>query len=136
MTTYVDTNVIIDLLQPGSKHHAWSLGAVEQAKTQGPIIVSDAVYSEFSISMDTEEHADETLSQFAFVRCGYSNQVLFRAGRAYARYRKNKGSKANVLPDFFIGALADVEKSPLLTRDPDKVRTYFPAVEIITPPKS
>lgn len=133
MTTYVDTNVIIDLLESDSEHHAWSLNAVEEAKTLGPILVSDAVYSEFSIAMESEEHADETLNQLAFVRCGYSNRVLFLAGRAYSQYRKNRGTKANVLPDFFIGALAEVEEAPLLTRDPQKIRTYFPAVELITP---
>ncbi|UVO50368.1 PIN domain-containing protein [Sphingomonas sp. SUN019] len=135
MTTYVDTSVLIDLLEANSEHHAWSLTQIEKARVSGPVIVSDAVYSEFSIALDTEEHADEALNQFSFVRCGYSNQVLFRAGKAYLRYRQSKGTKTNVLPDFFIGALADTERAPLLTRDPQKVRAYFPTVELITPQK-
>lgn len=133
MTTYIDTNVLIDLLEPESAHHEWSATAVERARASGPIIVSDAVYSEFSIAMDTEEQADTVLTDLAFVRCGYPNQALFRAGRAYAQYRRNRGTKSNVLPDFFIGALADVDDAPVLTRDPTKVRTYFPDVQLITP---
>jgi predicted nucleic acid-binding protein len=38
-----------------------------------------------------------------------------------------------VLPDLFIGAHAQVEKLPLLTRDTRRYRSYFPTVELITP---
>jgi predicted nucleic acid-binding protein len=38
-----------------------------------------------------------------------------------------------VLPDFFIGAHAEVENLPLLTRDVRRYRTYFPTVALIAP---
>jgi predicted nucleic acid-binding protein len=133
MTTFVDTNVLIDVLEPGAEHHEWSKGALEAAKSGGPVFVSDAVYSEFTVSMDSVDAANEVLQRLALVRCSYSDPVLFKAGKAYAAYRKNQGPKLNVLPDFFIGALAADEEAPLVTRDPGKVRTYFPDVELITP---
>ena len=34
---------------------------------------------------------------------------------------------------FFIGAHAYVAHLPLLTRDPRRVRTFFPSVRLITP---
>jgi len=37
------------------------------------------------------------------------------------------------LPDFFVGAHAESEGLSLVTRDPDRVRTYFPQVKLITP---
>jgi len=37
------------------------------------------------------------------------------------------------LPDFLIGAHAAAEGMKLATRDPDRVRAYFPAVHLITP---
>ncbi len=43
------------------------------------------------------------------------------------------GGKAQVLPDFFIGAHAAVEGWPLLTRDASRFRTYFPHLEVIAP---
>ena len=41
--------------------------------------------------------------------------------------------KARPLPDFFTGAHAYVANLPLLTRDPRRVRTFFPSVRLITP---
>lgn len=133
MTSFLDTSVLLDLIDEKSDHHTWCVEELAKAKRNGPVIVSDVVYSEFSVTLSSEDEADSALEKLALVRCGYRNQVLFRAGKAYAQYRRNKGQKLNVLPDFFIGALAEVEKAPLLTRDPKKVGTYFPSVEIITP---
>jgi predicted nucleic acid-binding protein len=133
MTTFVDTNVLIDVLEPDAEHHDWSKNALESAKRNGPVFVSDAVYSEFSVSMDSVDVTNEVLRGLALVRIGYSEGVLFKAGKAYAAYRKNRGQKLNVLPDFFIGALAADEEGPVVTRDPGKIRTYFPDVQLITP---
>ena len=133
MTTFVDTNVLIDVLQPDTEHHVWSLAALEAAKGEGPVIVSDAVYSELSIAMETLEATDEVIARLSLERCGYADPVLFSAGKAYLKYRQNQGAKLNVLPDFFIGALANYERAPVLTRDPAKISTYFPDVVLLTP---
>lgn len=37
------------------------------------------------------------------------------------------------LPDFYIGAHAEVEGHTLVTRDAARYRTYFPGVRLITP---
>jgi predicted nucleic acid-binding protein len=59
--------------------------------------------------------------------------ALFLAGQAFLRYRRAGGSRSNVLSDFFIGAHAAVERCPLLTRDVQRYRTYFPTVRLIAP---
>jgi predicted nucleic acid-binding protein len=58
---------------------------------------------------------------------------LFLAGKAFQSHRARGGSKAGMLPDFFIGAHAVVEGIGLLTRDTRRYRSYFPTVELITP---
>jgi len=37
------------------------------------------------------------------------------------------------LPDFYIGAHAESERLPLLTRDPARYRRYFPKLRLLAP---
>ena len=59
--------------------------------------------------------------------------ALFLAGKAFMRYRSAGGIRTGVLPDFFIGAHADVERLPLLTRDARRYRHLFPTAALIAP---
>jgi hypothetical protein len=49
------------------------------------------------------------------------------------QYRKAGGIRPGALPDFFIGAHADVEFLPRVTRDVKRYRTYFPTIALIAP---
>ena len=60
-------------------------------------------------------------------------EALFLAGKVILRYRKRKGIKQSVLPDFFIGAHAAVQGLKLLTRDKGRYATYFPTVHLVGP---
>jgi predicted nucleic acid-binding protein len=62
-----------------------------------------------------------------------SYDAAFLAAKAHALYRKRRGTKLSPLPDFFIGAHAAVQGYSLLTRDPDRYRSYFPTVRLIAP---
>ena len=59
--------------------------------------------------------------------------------RAYLAYRvcrkgdSGKGAPAVPLPDFFIGAHAQVMGWTLATADADRFKTYFPAVPLKSP---
>ena len=37
------------------------------------------------------------------------------------------------LPDFLIGAHAKADGMKLVARDPDRVKTYYPDVQLVTP---
>jgi predicted nucleic acid-binding protein len=43
-------------------------------------------------------------------------KALFLAGKVYLRYRRGKGTKRSLLPDFYIGAQAAVLGMDLITR--------------------
>jgi len=133
MTTFVDTNVLIAILRPSEPHHAWSVEQLQKCKMGGPAIIADIVYCEFSIGMATKNDVDAAIAGLGLERLSESDEVLFRAGKAYKKYKESGGSKTNVLPDFLIGALAEVTGSPLITANKKDFVGYFPNVKIISP---
>jgi predicted nucleic acid-binding protein len=133
MTTFLDTNVIIYLLEPTSPFHNWAKTVVGKSRTAGPLLISDVVYSEFSVTLDSVQDTDQALDQLGIERVQFSTRALFLAGRAFVKYRKGGGTKTSVLSDFLIGAQAETEGAPLITNDRHYFSSYFPAIQLILP---
>jgi hypothetical protein len=133
MTTFLDTSALLAALNEREPHHSWSVYQIEARRLKGPIIIPDIVYSEFSIGMASRANTDIAIQELALERLANSDDVLFRAGRAFKKYKERSGPKTNVLPDFLIGAIAEVSKAPLLTANSDDFIKYFPDLEIISP---
>ena len=133
MTTFIDTNILIDVTKEDSEHHVWSVERLNDARSRGPVIVSDIVYCEFAVAIPEQDQIDEAIGRLDLERCGYSDAALYRAARAFRAYRDKGGPRENLLPDFLVGALAETEDVALLTRDPARIRTYFPDVQLIEP---
>lgn len=135
MTTLVDTNILISLLDPNHQHHAWSSAQLVARKVIGPALICDIVYCEFSVGMASQAHVDTAIQTLAIDRIGRSSDAaLYRAGQAYKKYRGQQGTKSNVLPDFLIGAVAELAGVPLLTANGGDYAGYFPQVTLICPP--
>lgn len=133
MTTFFDTNVLISVLNDQETHHTWAVQQLEECKATGPAIISDIVYCEFSIGMASQDAADAAILRLGLERYQCSDAALFRAGVAFKLYRRNRGTKNNVLPDFIIGAIAEVEDIPLVTANRSDFQGYFPKIKLITP---
>src|SRR5688572_11433185 len=118
MTTLIDTSIVIYLLDERSPHHEWSVEELDKAKKSGPVIIPDIAYSELSVGLPSKEATDKAISDLALERYPCSDESLFRAGRAFKKYKEeNRGPKNSVLPDFLVGAQASSEKFPLLTNN-------------------
>jgi predicted nucleic acid-binding protein len=131
--TLVDTNILVDILANNPVWMSWSAERLEECARVGALIINDVIYSEVSIGFETEGALIEKLGVIGVVVERVPASALFLAGKAYLRYRVSGGSRTSVLPDFFIGAHAQVAKLPVLTRDTRRFRTYFPDVQLLTP---
>lgn len=132
--TYLDTNVIIDLLDDASERFERCLELFEEAKARGRVFLSDIVYSETSIGFDTQDALDEVIANLGLSRSPISDDGLFAAGRAFKKYKEETdGPKNNVLPDFFIGAQAKADNMPLITSDAKRMVGYFEGLEVLKP---
>ncbi len=131
--TLVDTNVLIDILSRDPVWYEWSAARYAERQALGRMAIIEVVYAECSVSYGSAEQASQALEALAVERDVMSDAALWRAGQAFRHYRRQGGSKSNVLADFFIGAQAETLGVPLLTRDAGRYRTYFPEVAVVAP---
>lgn len=131
--TLIDTNVLLDLVTDDPDWADWSIEQLEAAALRGPLLINDVIYAELAVRYEHIERLEAFLAEAGLDVAAMPRSALFLAGKVFQKYRKAGGSRAGVLPDFFIGAHAAVDQLDLLTRDTARYRTYFPTVRLITP---
>jgi predicted nucleic acid-binding protein len=129
----VDTNVLLDVFEDDAEWSAWSQDRLDSASTTDTLAINLVIYSELSIGFARIEELEVVIREASLAVEDIPREALFLAGKAFLRYRRSRGTKRNVLPDFYIGAHAAVMQWPLLTRDVTRYRTYFPTVSLIAP---
>jgi hypothetical protein len=129
----VDTNVLVDVLQDDPQWAEWSIGQMRAQAALHALVINPVIYAEMSLSFSTIEALDDVVQTLALELREIPRPALFLAAKAYAQYRRRGGRRAQVLPDFFIGAHAAVEGWPLLTRDASRFKTYFPTLDVLAP---
>jgi predicted nucleic acid-binding protein len=129
----VDSNVILDVYTDDARWADWSEAVLNRYYTSHLLYINPVIYAEISIGFNRIEELESSLllSDFKFLQI--PKEALFLAGKAFLQYRRRQGNKTSPLPDFFIGAHAAVADLLLMTRDPARMRTYFPTVQLITP---
>ena len=129
----IDSCVILDLLTNDPKWANWSESILEQYSQTNTLYINSIIYTEVSMGFEKIEELEDAISQLGVKVIEMPRETLFLTGKAFLKYRKNKGTKNSPLPDFFIGAHATVSKFHLITRDLAKYKTYFPQVKLIHP---
>ena len=129
----VDTNVLVDVLADDPQWADWSIQQLRFQSKIHRLVINPSVYSELSLTFSTVEALDQTLAGLGMAMIELPRPALFLAGKAFVRYRRQGGTKSNVLGDFFIGAHAAVSGLTILTRDTQRYRSYFPSVALVAP---
>lgn len=129
----VDSCVITDLANPESPWYQWSAETLEKLDQDHVLAINPIIYTECSIGYALIEEVENLFEHLGFAIKDIPKEALFLAGKAFLQYKKRKGEKGNVLPDFFIGAHAAVSNYGLVTRYRGRFSTYFPSVQLIMP---
>ncbi|WP_404480614.1 type II toxin-antitoxin system VapC family toxin [Novosphingobium sp. BL-52-GroH] len=128
----VDSNILIDAIEPGAAYHDWSHEQLGRAIGEGAFI-DPIVVGEISPRFSAFADLAAVLEALALPIKDLTLEVSWRAGRAHLEWLRNGGRRGSLLPDLLIGAHAVVENARILTRDPRRFRTYFPELDLILP---
>ena len=129
----VDSCVLLDLFTDDINWGDWSENILERYSQTNTLYINSIVYTEVSIGFENVEEVESAISNLGIKVLEIPREALFLTGKAFLKYRRNKGSKTSPLPDFFIGAHASISQFDLITRDSGKYKTYFPHVRLIQP---
>lgn len=129
----VDSSVLIDVLLRDSKWFERSSAALVAAADDGELVINPIIFAEVSVRYRSIEDLNKVLPTSLYRRDELPYEASFLAGRAFVKYRRQGGSRTAPMPDFYIGAHAEVSEFRVLTRDPRRFRRYFPKVELIVP---
>ncbi len=133
MTTAVDSSVLVDLLTADAEFALSSEAALNQALSEGDVVICDAVVAEVQTMLDTRETAMATLTALGIRYLATTEVAAVRAGHMQRRYRDNGGRRERVVADFLIGAHALMQCNALVTRDAGFFRNYFKGLKVIVP---
>jgi predicted nucleic acid-binding protein len=133
MQILVDSSVILDIVTEDEKWFAWSAETLADCARSNILVINPIIQAEVSIGFERVEELDVALPSNYFRRLPLPWEAAFLAGKRFLDYRRKGGRKNSPLPDFYIGAHAEISGITLLTRDVARYRTYFPLLKIIAP---
>jgi predicted nucleic acid-binding protein len=139
--TLIDTNVVIDARDASQANHAWAVGQIERAVAGDGGGINAVALAELCAGSPSPADVEPEIRKLGLEIFDLPAAVSETCGAAYRRYvlarRASGGGTAPKipLPDFFIGAHAQVMKWQLATRDAERISRYFPKVSLLTPKK-
>jgi len=129
----IDSCILLDLFTNDPNWASWSENILDKYNQTNTLFINTIVYTEISIGFKKIEELEKVISELGIKVLEIPREALFLTGKAFLKYRRNKGTKNSPLPDFFIGAHASVSRLSLVTRDVAKYKTYFPRLNLVCP---
>jgi hypothetical protein len=136
----LDTNVVVYARSVSSPFKKWAEEQIAEAVSGEGAALNAISLAELCAEPGIDSSmVIRGLTSFGVKIVDVPAAAAARCGEAYRRYRKarakasGKSAPPMPLPDFFIGAHAELLGVELVTNDPDRIHTYFPNVKLVTP---
>ena len=135
----MDTNVIVDALDKSQVNHLWGKKQIKDAVAAEGGGISVVTLAELCAWDRNPADVEPDLKRWGLTVHDVPAAAAVSCGIAYRRYaaaRRDSGGGSSPkmpLPDFFIGAQAEVMGWKIATRDQGRFEKYFPTVTLITP---
>ena len=135
----LDTNLLIYSVDPESPLRTWSRNTIADAVADDGACLNAVSLAELCVGDSDPSSVAARIRSWGVGILDLPSAAAEVCARAYLAYRTRRleesGSSAPrmPLPDFFIGAHAEVMGWPLATADRRRFGTYFPEVELRAP---
>ena len=133
MISAIDSNVLLDILIPNEAFADAAAATIEDAAAAGSLVVSDIVYAEICIQFATQRECDHFFDSNEIRVDPLHRSAHFLASRIWREYRAKGGKRDRILPDFLVGAHAQVQANQLISRGRGFYRTLFPKLRLVDP---
>ncbi len=97
----VDTNVLVDVLENDPSWAEWSISQLRAQSKIHRLAINPIIYSELSLTFSTVEALDQTLDDLGLTMIEMPRAALFLAGKAFVRYRRQRGGQEQCTRRFF-----------------------------------
>lgn len=129
----VDTHVLLDVLTADPRFGSASRSALAQCLQEGGLIACEVVWAETAAAFRSRRAFSRTVETLGLAFGAMDEPAAALAGTTWRRYREAGGTRRRILPDFLIGAHADLHAERLLTRDRGFYRSYFTRLAVMEP---
>lgn len=132
MVTAVDTSVLLDVVTDDARWADASEDALRQASREGSLVICECVLAELTPAL-----GDAAVVEFLddwnirFIPSTRASALL--AGKLFGTHLARGGKGGRVVPDFLIGAHAQLHAERLLARDRGYLRDYFKKLTLWQP---
>ena len=133
MITAVDTNILIDILEPDPLYGPASKEALKKCLREGKIVACKVVWAEVAVVyVEAQEALIKMLEKIGLEFSPIAREAALVAAKCWAEYLKRGPKKRRIAADFLIGAHALVQCDRLLT-DKGFYREYFKGLKVVYP---
>ena len=132
MTTAVDTSVLLAIFKRESGHEGW-LDLMAEHAAAGPLAACEVVWAEVAAFFTELKRLRGSLDLLSVRFDPIAPKTAHRAGRAFRAYRDQGGPRTHLIPDFLVGAHAQLQADGLLALDRGFYRRYFRDLKVVSP---
>ena len=135
----LDTNVLLYAAESGSQYRDWARETIARAVSTEGAAINAVCLAEICVGETEPTTAADRIRGWGVEILDVPAAAAHICAAAYRRYRSRrqrqsgKDSPPTPLPDFFIGAHAELMDWPLATVDTSRFATYFPSVQLRIP---
>ena len=132
MVTAVDSSVLLDVVTDDPRWADASEAALRQASREGSLVIGECVLAEITPALGADEVAEFLHDwNIRFIPSSVASSTL--AGKLFGAHLARGGKGGRVVPDFLIGAHAQLHAERLLARDRGYLRDYFKKLSVWQP---